>query len=82
MKEQVKPSLGCTEPISVAYAVSVVKDLLDGFVDKVEIIVDENVFKNAMGVGIPGTDGIGLKVATALALIGGKSENELEVLKT
>lgn len=81
LKEQVKPSLGCTEPISVAYAVSVAKDLLDDSVDMIEIIVDENVFKNAMGVGIPGTDGIGLKVATALALIGGKSENELEVLK-
>lgn len=81
LKEHIKPALGCTEPIAVAYAVSAAKDLLDGSVEKIEIIVDKNVFKNAMGVGIPGTDRKGLKTAAALALICGKSENKLEVLK-
>lgn len=40
-----------------------------------------NILKNAMGVGIPGTDMIGLPIAIALGALIGKSEYGLEVLK-
>jgi L-cysteine desulfidase len=41
-----------------------------------------NIIKNAMGVGIPGSGGmVGLKAAIALAVVGGHSEYELEVLR-
>ncbi|NLK19132.1 MAG: serine dehydratase subunit alpha family protein, partial [Synergistaceae bacterium] len=45
-------------------------------------LLSSNVFKNGATVGIPGTDGLkGNDVAAALALLSGKSEWGLEVLK-
>jgi len=81
LKDQVKAALGCTEPIAVAYAVAKAKEVLGEVMESLEIKVDRNVFKNAMGVFIPGTDRKGIKVAAALAIIAGKSEYGLEVLK-
>jgi len=81
LREQVTPALGCTEPIAVALVVAKAKECICGRVDRIEIKVDRNIFKNAMGVGIPGTDKKGLHMAVALALVGGKSEYRLEVLK-
>ncbi len=81
LKDQVTPALGCTEPIAVALAVAKAKETLDNPPEKIEIKVDRNVFKNALSVGIPGTDEKGLHMAIALALLIGKSEYNLEVLK-
>lgn len=49
--------------------------------DKVTIKVSSNILKNAMGVGIPGTNMVGLEIAAALGVIGGDSDEILEVLK-
>lgn len=81
LEAEVTPALGCTEPIAVAYAVAKAKETISDKVEKLNIIVDRNIFKNAMGVGIPGTDKKGLKFAAALAMIAGKSKYKLEVLK-
>ena len=82
LKDQVTPALGCTEPIAVALAVAKAKEILDEPIERIEIKVDRNIFKNALAVGIPGTDKKGLHMAVALALMAGKSEYKLEVLKT
>lgn len=79
--DQVSPALGCTEPIAVALAVAKAKETLDSPPEKIEIKVDRNIFKNALSVGIPGTDEKGMHIAVALALLVGKSEYNLEVLK-
>jgi len=81
LKDQVTPALGCTEPIAVALAVAKAKETLGDTPKRIEIKVDRNIFKNALAVGIPGTDEKGLYIAVALALIKGKSEYKLEVLK-
>ena len=81
LKDQVTPALGCTEPIAVALAVAKAKETLGSFPDKIKIKVDRNIFKNALAVGIPGTQEKGLHMAVALALVVGKSEYGLEVLK-
>ena len=81
LKDQVTPALGCTEPIAVALAVAKAKEALGSFPDKIKIKVDRNIFKNALAVGIPGTQEKGLHMAVALALVVGKSEYGLEVLK-
>jgi len=81
LKDQVIPALGCTEPVAVALAVAKAKETLGSFPSKIEIKVDKNIFKNALAVGIPGTDEKGLHMAVALALISGKSKYCLEVLK-
>jgi len=81
LKDQVTPALGCTEPIAVALAVAKAKETLGNLPERIEIKVDRNIFKNALAVGIPGTDEKGLHMAVALALVAGKSEYSLEVLK-
>lgn len=82
LKAEVKPALGCTEPVAVALACAKAKELLGEEVVKNTILVSPNVYKNGMCVGIPGTDRLGLKISAALGFIGGHSENGLRVLET
>lgn len=76
----VKPALGCTEPISAAYAAAVAAQMLDAPIDRLEIRVSDNLYKNAMGVFVPGTGKIGLAIAAAVGAIGGDANAGLEVL--
>ncbi len=79
--QEVKPALGCTEPIAVALAVARSCEALGCIPQEIEVEVSANILKNGMGVGIPGTGMIGLHIAAALAAVCGKSEYRLEVLK-
>lgn len=93
IRKEVKPALGCTEPIAVALAAAKAVEILmehcpscgngqwrktAGF--KVNVEVSGNILKNGMGVGIPGTGMVGLHIAAALGAVCGKSEYGLEVL--
>ncbi|MGM9747592.1 MAG: serine dehydratase subunit alpha family protein [Candidatus Cryptobacteroides sp.] len=92
IKKEVKPALGCTEPIAVALAVAKAVEIIEdrcgeytpgwrlGADFEVEVSVSGNILKNGMGVGIPGTGMIGLYIASALGAVCGKSEYGLEVL--
>ena len=80
--KEVKPALGCTEPIAVALAAAKAAEILcDSFPETVKVEVSGNILKNGMGVGIPGTDMIGLHIAAALGAIYGRSSYGPEVLK-
>lgn len=81
LKDQIKAALGCTEPGAVAYGVARAKELLNEDIDRLKITVDKNIFKNGMGVYIPGTREKGLTFASALSVIIGKSQLGLECLK-
>ncbi|MTI72002.1 MAG: serine dehydratase subunit alpha family protein [Firmicutes bacterium] len=81
LKNQVVPAIGCTEPTAVAYATAKAKELLDEDVKTLDIKVDKGVFKNGKEVYIPNTDKKGIVMAGSLALVNGKAEYELEVLK-
>lgn len=82
LRREVVPAMGCTEPVAVSLCAAKAAELLGGVPEKVIVSLSANVIKNAMGVGIPGTGGmIGLPVAVALGVLGGKSEYGLEVLK-
>ncbi|MEG2203560.1 MAG: serine dehydratase subunit alpha family protein, partial [Oscillospiraceae bacterium] len=81
LKNQVTPALGCTEPGAVALAVARAKELLGEPVRRLEVSVDKNILKNGMDVGIPGTSERGIVFAAALALVVGRSEYSLEVLR-
>ena len=78
---EVVPAIGCTEPIAVALCVSKATELLGKRPESIDVLLSANILKNAMGVGIPGTDMMGLPIAIALGSIIGKSEYGLEVLK-
>ncbi|MCD9476299.1 serine dehydratase subunit alpha family protein [Photobacterium carnosum] len=76
----VKPALGCTEPIAAAYAASVAAEMLHSAPTRIHVEVSSNLFKNAMGVFVPGTGKIGLAIAAAAGAIYGNPEYGLEVL--
>ncbi len=92
IRKEVKPALGCTEPIAVALAVAKAMEIMEekcGMQDSgwrmtgaysLRIEVSGNILKNGMGVGIPGTGMVGLHIAAALGAACGKSEYGLEVL--
>lgn len=84
LTNEVKPALGCTEPIAVALAVAKAAEVIKSKgeeVYKIEVLVSANILKNGMGVGVPGTGMVGLHIAAALGVSCGKSEYKLEVLK-
>lgn len=78
---EVVPAIGCTEPIAVALCAAKASETLGCCPEKIEVLLSANILKNAMGVGIPGTDMIGLPIAVALGVLIGKSDYQLEVLK-
>ena len=91
--KEVKPALGCTEPIAVALAVAKAMEIVDdqniglnigwkmSDMYRLNIEVSGNILKNGMGVGIPGTGMVGLHIAAALGAVCGKSGYGLEVLR-
>lgn len=81
VRQEVIPAIGCTEPIAVALCVAKATETLGSKPEKIEVYLSANVLKNAMGVGIPGTNMIGLPIAIALGAIVGRSAYQLEVLK-
>lgn len=81
LHQEVKPALGCTEPVCVAIAIARAASLFEGRPLEVKVKVSSNILKNAMGVGIPGTGQIGLPIASALAVVCGNADYGLEVLK-
>ena len=81
INREVVPAIGCTEPIAVALCVAKAAETLNQRPQQMQVLLSANILKNAMGVGIPGTDMIGLPIAVALGALIGKSEYQLEVLK-
>lgn len=79
LKRMVKPALGCTEPAAIALAVARAKQEAEGSIKNIHVKMSGNIFKNARGVGIPGTDEFGIEFAVALSVACGKWEKGLEV---
>ena len=92
IRSEVKPALGCTEPIAVALAVAKAVEIIyencpasgssrEEADLKITVDVSGNILKNGMGVGIPGTGMVGLPIAAALGAVCGDSSKGLEVLQ-
>ena len=80
LKQEVVPAMGCTEPAAVALAAAYAANVLPSEITEACIKVSPSVFKNGMGVGIPGTGMIGLEIAAALGLVVAEPQKQLEVL--
>ncbi|MGV8154906.1 MAG: hypothetical protein ACLKAO_11470 [Alkaliphilus sp.] len=82
LKSEVKPAMGCTEPIAVALACS--KAMRLGWhddINTIKITVSPNIYKIGLSVGIPHTKEVGLLVAGAMGALGGNPDLGLNVLK-
>ena len=81
LKKELIPAMGCTEPIAVAYASALAKELLAKEPDSVELTVSGNIVKNVKSVVVPNTEGRrGLKTAVAAGVCFGNPAGELEVI--
>lgn len=81
IKNDMKPALGVTEPGAIAFAVSKAKSYLKEEVEKVEVLLNSGIYKNAFTCGIPNSNEFGNKFSAALGLVGGNPEKELESLE-
>jgi L-cysteine desulfidase len=73
LRIEVAPALGCTEPAAVALCTAAAGSLLSSKeIESIELWLDPNIYKNAMSVAIPGTDGAtGIDLAAALGFFVG-----------
>lgn len=81
LHEELKPAMGCTEPIALAYAAAKARDILEAVPDRIILEVSGSIIKNVKSVIVPNTNHQkGIDTAVAAGIIAGKTEKELEVL--
>lgn len=81
--DELKPALGCTEPIAIAFAAAKARDVLGKFPEKVTVLCSGNVIKNVKGVYVPNSHGMkGIEAAALLGIVCGDSSKKLEVLSS
>ncbi len=82
LKEELLPAMGCTEPISVAFASAKAASILGGVPETIAIFASGGLIKNIRCVTVPNTDGlIGIEASAIAGAISAKPEKELEVLE-
>lgn len=81
LHQELVSALGCTEPISIAYAAAKARQFLGLMPEKLLLKCSGNVVKNVKGVLVPNSGGLkGVKIAAILGAVGGDPDAELEVL--
>ena len=81
LKEELVPAMGCTEPISLAYAAAVARHTLGCLPEKATVTVSGNIIKNVKSVIVPHTGGLrGIEAAVCAGFVAGNEGEHLEVL--
>jgi L-cysteine desulfidase len=81
LKKELVPAMGCTEPISIAYASALAKKYLLEEVMEVELSVSANIIKNVKSVVVPNTGGLkGIYASVSCGILFGDSDKVLEVI--
>ena len=81
LREELRPAMGCTEPIAIAYAAAKARDVLGAMPDRLLAEVSGNIVKNVKSVVIPHTGGLrGIPAAVAAGCAAGDAGAELSVL--
>ena len=81
LQEELVPAMGCTEPISIAYATARARAVLGEEPVSALVEVSGNIVKNAKSVTVPHTGGMrGIKSAFAAGMVAGNAGAELEVI--
>ena len=79
--EELQPAMGCTEPIAIAYAGAILRDLLRALPERIDVSLSGNIIKNVKSVIVPATGGMhGIEAAVAAGVVSGRFEKKLELL--
>ena len=83
LQEELVPAMGCTEPISIAYAAAKARQTLGDKPVCAKLEVSGNIVKNAKSVTVPHTGGLrGIRSAFIAGLVAGNADAQLEVLSS
>jgi len=81
LREELRPAMGCTEPIALAMAGAKARQLLGTLPQWVELRVSGNIIKNVKSVVVPNTGGLhGMAAAVCAGIVAGDPEAELQVI--
>ncbi|MBO5439654.1 MAG: serine dehydratase subunit alpha family protein [Clostridia bacterium] len=81
LNEELLVAMGCTEPIAIAYASSVLRNMLKDKPKKIKAGFSGNIIKNVKSVIVPATGGMhGLKAAVCAGIVANAPDSKLEVL--
>ena len=81
LKEELQCAMGCTEPIAIAYAAAMLRDLLGSEPTAIRICLSGNIIKNVKSVIVPATGGLhGVEAAVAAGIVSGRYDLRLELL--
>ena len=81
LAEELRPAMGCTEPIALAYVGAKARQLLGKLPERVDIGVSGNIIKNVKSVIVPNTGGLhGIGPAVCAGIVCGDPDQELEVI--
>lgn len=79
--EELKPALGCTEPIAIALASSSARRVLNKMPNHIHVLCSGNIIKNVKSVTVPNSGGLkGIEAASILGVVAGDPRLSLEVL--
>ena len=83
LAEELRPAMGCTEPIALAYVGAKARQLLGCLPERVDIGVSGNIIKNVKSVIVPNTGGLhGIGPAVCAGIVCGDADKELEVISS
>ena len=81
LSAQLRPAMGCTEPIAIAYAAAILGEVIGGYPHKIDAAFSGNIIKNVKSVIVPATGGRhGIETAIAAGLVSCRPDKRLEVL--
>ena len=81
LKEELRPAMGCTEPIALALAGAKARKVLGKLPEKIQLFVSGNIIKNVKSVVVPNTGGLhGLAAAVCAGIVAGDPDRELQVI--
>lgn len=81
MHQEVKPAIGCTEIVAIAYATANAKKYFKGEIEELNVKTSLNIYKNAKSVKIPFTNESGLELTAAVGAVCGDADNGNYVFK-
>ena len=81
LREELLPAMGCTEPIAISYASSILVSALGKRPESVIIRLSGNIIKNVKSVIVPATGGMhGIEAAVSAGIVSASPQKRLEVL--